>query len=157
MAITMPPVPISSAHMMMLYAPRNSNGLSLNVVYITEAKIFLKPQKKSRITLSLKPSQRNLGFKIPTWLLDSSISVLLSSWMKQSSTQQAHGNLFAQTTNSVLWWDWFPLYFSKLLCTTNGKITRIEWTLSAGKTSFVSQYDSIICGFWGLDRDWHPK
>ena len=33
-----------------------------------------------------------------------------------------------------------------------GKLLELN-ELSAGKTSFVSQYDSIICGFWGLDRD----
>ena len=37
-----------------------------------------------------------------------------------------------------------------------GKLLELN-ELSAGKTSFVSQYDFIICGFWVLDRDWHPK
>ena len=55
--IVFQPAVCSSAHMMMLYASRNSNGLSLNVVYFIEAKIFLKPQRKLRVTLSLKPSQ----------------------------------------------------------------------------------------------------
>jgi hypothetical protein len=71
---------------------------------------------------------------------------------QQASTATCSLKLLTQFFDEI---DFLSIFLS---CSAQlmGKLLELN-ELSAGKTSFVSQYDSIICVFWGLDRDWHPK